>query len=639
MFSTRSLVAALTLTALSLPAAAQQRVGADGRALDANGRVGSGGTNAIEGRVDYNQRNDLVTGNVTDFSYFRGDVPYRAPGEFRGRLGTDDQFRFRADSYGSNPIDRDYNDPLYGGGVSGRERLSIFRDFSQPGQGRLGNEVVLRQSEQAGVGGVGGYGSSNVVRTSTGSLLQPDTQRAIDRAGVISTPDGRVLEVTASPLLGVRRNELNLNPAAPPDPNRQIERVLEEGTPGMRRDMGESDPREEVRDVNDRRVPDGRVNLTPIDPFGSGDVSSVARVEDRGLRVSPGLVLGQQLQSRVDPRSVGQTVQQAQERIARLERAVLEPPTQTVAASGDDVYLNVLDALAERAGREPSRRLPAGTNPLLSGAGGEGGAGSEGGEGGEGGEAPAYGAELPSLTQEQLAQAEQARREMLARQFGANPLETGQGEAGGEGGEGGETSQESEADAAVNGRLAKLMEELGADLPRLESLAGASSGQTTQQMKEAEALLAKGSYMQAEAAYRRVLQVSPQHVMARIGLANAELGAGLFRSAALTLRGVLTQHPRLVTLQYDAKLLPDAERAKYLQGELQRMVNERDDAADAGLLMAYLGYQLDSRPMVRYGLAVSETYTPRDPLLPVLRAVWLEENGAGEEGGAGGGGE
>lgn len=611
MYSTRSLLAALAVAAMSLPVGAQQRAGGDGRALDANQRVGSGGSNAIEGRVDYNSRNDVITGNVTDFSSFRGDVPYRAPGEFRGRLGSDDQFRFNADSYGSNPVNLDYDDPLYGGGVSGSQRLSIFRDFSSPGRGRLGDELVVRR--EGVYGGASGYGRSAVVRTSTGSLLQPNTDRAIDRAGVISTPDGRVLEVTASPLLGVRRNQINLNRPAPPDPNRQVDRLLEDGTPGMRRDAGELNAADEVRDVNDRRVPDGRVDLSPINPFGNGDPSAVQRLDDQRLRVSPGLVLGQQLQSRVDPRSVGMTPAQSQDRIDRLEATMFGSPDQT-SAGGDDVYLNVLDALAQRSGRGSTlRREDGAVNPLL--------AGTRAGADGEstGGEAPSYAADLPSLTDEQLAQAERAHAEMMARQFGKNPLEQGDPEG---------DPKEVQDDDAMNARLKKLVDELGADLPRLESLAGESSGRTATQMKEAEKLLADGQYMQAETAYRRVLDTNPKHVMARIGLANAELGAGLFRSSALTLRRVLTEHPQLVTLQYDAKLLPNAERAKFLQQELQRMVNDRENAADAGLLMAYMGYQLESRPMVRYGLAVSETYAPRDPLLPVVRAVWLDE---GEE--------
>ena len=41
-------------------------------------------------------------------------------------------------------------------------------------------------------------------------------------------------------------------------------------------------------------------------------------------------------------------------------------------------------------------------------------------------------------------------------------------------------------------------------------------------------------------------------------------------------------------------------------------------------MLAYLGYQLDAKPLVEFGLAVAEAQAPRDPLMPVLRKIWIE---------------
>src|SRR5437762_1643352 len=60
-------------------------------ALDRNLQVGSGGVNTPT-RPDFNtevrMRNAIITGNAPGGVSFRGDVGYRAPGEFLGRLGT-----------------------------------------------------------------------------------------------------------------------------------------------------------------------------------------------------------------------------------------------------------------------------------------------------------------------------------------------------------------------------------------------------------------------------------------------------------------------------------------------------------------------------------------------------------------------
>ena len=132
----RPVLAVLLAAALSAPAPAlaQQRVGGDGHAHDANPQAGSGGYNAVGGRVDYAARNDRITGNVGDFSHFRGDVGYRAPGEFRGSLGSDDTFRFRADSLPSSPVYQGRGAYL---GDPAASPTSVYRSYTQIADNRL----------------------------------------------------------------------------------------------------------------------------------------------------------------------------------------------------------------------------------------------------------------------------------------------------------------------------------------------------------------------------------------------------------------------------------------------------------------------------------------------------------------------
>jgi len=71
---------ALITTAL---ASAQLPSGQDGRAMDANNRVGSGGMNAPSGQIGVTP-NQIVYGNVTGGKQFRGPVGSRDPGAFTG---------------------------------------------------------------------------------------------------------------------------------------------------------------------------------------------------------------------------------------------------------------------------------------------------------------------------------------------------------------------------------------------------------------------------------------------------------------------------------------------------------------------------------------------------------------------------
>ena len=68
----------------------------------------------------------------------------------------------------------------------------------------------------------------------------------------------------------------------------------------------------------------------------------------------------------------------------------------------------------------------------------------------------------------------------------------------------------------------------------------------------------------------------------------------------------------------------------WLQGELQRSIDEAGASGQAGLMMAYLGHQVESRQLVRYGLAVAREADPDDALLPLVERIWLDDGAASE---------
>ena len=160
-----------------------------------------------------------MTGNVTGLGYFRGEVDYTAPGEFRGELGDDDLFRFRAQSLTSSPAAASRGGYTVRGYTlaAGQNTLSIYRSLS----GVRSSQVQLAPTQNRyAYGDASGdsLGSSGlVVRPSrpagnTKSILgySPSENTTIgsgQRIGVYAQPDGKLLELNASPLLGVRRRD------------------------------------------------------------------------------------------------------------------------------------------------------------------------------------------------------------------------------------------------------------------------------------------------------------------------------------------------------------------------------------------------------------------------------------------------
>ncbi|MEO1534540.1 MAG: hypothetical protein AAFS11_03140 [Planctomycetota bacterium] len=234
--------AALLFSAVAGSAFGQDALG-DGRRLDANQRIGSGGVNSAV-RADFSAANALraaiVTGNAPGGLSFRGDVGYAAPREFRGELGSDDLFEFRRDSLYSG---------LSGQGIRGTDALQYqfaLTTGSRPPRTLAGPLSVSRDS-----GGLRAQvdsamptsGVATDITTGGGSALTrvPPTEFVTDRGfglwqlrssagyvtdrsiaesmvGGFETQEGRTIGVTASPLGGVRTFDVSPLSASQRDP-------------------------------------------------------------------------------------------------------------------------------------------------------------------------------------------------------------------------------------------------------------------------------------------------------------------------------------------------------------------------------------------------------------------------------------
>ncbi|BAM02362.1 hypothetical protein [Phycisphaera mikurensis] len=638
------LALALLASAASLapPAAAQRAAPQNGRALDANPQAGSGGVNPQNTQLDYSARNLLITGQVTGGRQFRGDAGIRAEGAFGGELGSDDLFRFRADSaipggVGGPPTQRFTPQPGSGGIAGGN---IIYDSYFTPSAGRTGSgpERLVVGADGVSAARVGAGATRfnpDLLRGPSGGRVAADGGREGARAGGdtlgrFEAPDGRRLQLDASPLFGVRESEVG-PPAGeaaraaaggeatgdgqdapnPQDLRRTTASAPSAATPGARElriGAGEAPaadgPRAAAVQGRNGGLPAGAAGeAAPTLPReaqrrlpGAPDPEASGEGENLGGVARGGVPLAIQLGAQLNPvlRNAGGSGEQAAaggsgDRLARLRAQILRPLAEEEAGRGDgdtpEPYLDLL------------RRLRGGE--LVTDAGGPGA------------DRPAWMRELAGVSDEALTNAENRRQRSvddLLRGLGA-----GNDDAAGA----------AEGDAASEDARA-VASQLGYDGPRLETLRGARQNRINESLAGAEAALAEGRFFDAESLYRQVVLDAGEQPLARVGLVHAQMAAGMIRSAALSLRELYNDHPELISARYAEKLLPPADRMAWLRDELQKLIDDpQSPKAEPALMLAYLGRQVESRQLVRYGLALAEEARPADPLFSLLRAAWL----------------
>lgn len=147
-------------------------------------------------------------------------------------------------------------------------------------------------------------------------------------------------------------------------------------------------------------------------------------------------------------------------------------------------------------------------------------------------------------------------------------------------------------------------------------------------MQRGQKYLAEGQYFFAEERFTAALGVRPDDPMASIGRVHAQLGAGLFSSAATNLRLVLVKHPEMAGARYGEGAFPDAGRSARIIQRLDGLVASGGGlGADTGLLLAYVGYQTGDPGATTRGLTAMEGRggAPDPQLLQLarlLREVW-----------------
>jgi hypothetical protein len=145
----------------------------------------------------------------------------------------------------------------------------------------------------------------------------------------------------------------------------------------------------------------------------------------------------------------------------------------------------------------------------------------------------------------------------------------------------------------------------------------------------AKTMMEQGRFFEAEQRFTMALAARPNDPLASIGRVHAQIGAGLDLSASANLRAFLVEHPEFVGARYEPGLLPSQERLRVASRRLTEQVTDeeaRRASRESALLLAYVSFHLDDRVSTILGLErLGEGESGRrDPLTPLLRAVWLD---------------
>jgi hypothetical protein len=601
----RTIVAVAALLAAAEHASAQTALG-DGTRLDRNMRLGGGGRNPAgpDIRTQIKLNDAIMTGNAPFGRSFQGNIGYLATEDFRASLGSNSLFAFTRDSAGSEYIR---------GGIRGTDALQY--QFA----------LATGQAPPSLVSGLGGYISRSDAAPPQVAGVGPlrsasdfTTQRSLRPSivGYRAGQDGRTYAVMASPLLGLQALPILAAPLYEPtavtSPVGPGEAAAAPGTRPARAGVPAPAPEEEL--AKRTRPLAGLTGIEAVSP-GVTNPLLASRVIDRS---APSLRASAEIPSAVTDRfrealkgepgakpeegarrpEEGQDLPPWEAQLERIRRALEGESPTTKPTEGEPKGAAEEQPPAQKPGAAPP--VPRPPSP---------GAGETGRE--PGAEAGGRRAGLDPGT---LSRLPERVRKLVEPSFW-------------------------EVDERV-------LDALGRTKPVIERLAPPEAGPVAADpadrtplaaekrlystyMSSGEQLLTQEKYFEAEERFVRALAAAPNDPMASVGRVHAQLGAALYLSASLNLRRLISEHPQMTGVRYSRTLLPSGQRCDAIAAFLRESIKSPQSGLghDAGLLLAYLGYQLRSPATVREGLDAMAAQMPEDDqarlaLLGLLERVW-----------------
>ena len=582
-----ALAGGLVVSVLGVSGAMAQNALGDGRALDANHQQGSGGRNA-PGRDFSNElalRNAIVTGNVGAGRAFRGNVGYTATDDFRGALGSNDLFiPNRENAYSG----------LAAQNLRGIGALQFQLGQPTAGMSRgIAGDLIIRR---AGTGIDSGEVIGTTAPRSTATIDPFGRMRAslrstsdfivqgIDTPSMLIVLEGTQTTtnyLTASPLQGVK--VLGINNSALGF-SMSAEELRAPGFGGSSREMDENAlryPGEKIPGKEEGKddSPEGSRTLSQRVKFDSVHEQLLADMQERQKLYQPDAV----------GRRLGETDGEKKDESKK---------------PGDVGKLNMGDTKEPAPEETLSTRLEQLRKEFASSR-----------------ELPWQRAERE---QRELLEADRRQEDMdrLKEKLDpSNPLAAANDVR----------MAEDQDRTEIESLIRKAKETLGTTPAALDTLVAeeGTNDLYTVHMRKGQTLLVEEKWFAAEERFAAALRARPGDPMAAAGRISAEIGAGLYRSAAINLRTLLAAYPEMLQTRFDTKLFPAGERLDRVRAQL-RLRSELDTpvARDVGFLLAYVGAQTGNRADMVEGFAIMQrvdkaTNSQFDKLEDVARALWL----------------
>ncbi len=159
------------------------------------------------------------------------------------------------------------------------------------------------------------------------------------------------------------------------------------------------------------------------------------------------------------------------------------------------------------------------------------------------------------------------------------------------------------------------------------SLAEEDGTRRSELILSAQEKLAEGEYLWAERRFNRALRLTPGHPLATAGLAHAQLGGGLYLSAALTLQSLMGFQPEMIDVVYSESLLPPSKDMDRVILELNNRLKGDTDRDRYAFLLAYIGHQLDNPMLIERGLDIMRSIQDDKAFVDLLETIWIPPPG------------
>lgn len=585
---TFSLGACLLVLGCAGQALAQNALGT-GAALDANLKLGSRINTPVN---DFNStlrfQNAIVTGNAAGGRSFRGSVGYRAVGEFGGGSAVNARFGGLGDGSGAGSDDlfSFQRDSIYSAlpsvGIRGVDALQYqmrLSTGSSPGEMPV-LPIVRRSTTSSG-------SSSLYLGSGSGSFQSQELDSYLISPGSLRSTSEYLTDSFMNPTLLRTNTGSELDPGAQFTIASPLRGISSQSAPTFTTDLISNDL---LIPKLPSALPDLPRSPLQVSNFVEPRTAS-GFIEPRAAPNSYDRILDdlRQYKPDADPLKPG--------------AGAITDPSRLLNVNPDRLSGNAAlpgDANLLIPGGDPMQSLPGD---------------------------PAQASPAPNATlQERLDQLRQQMFAMNPAADGAQGRRTALGQ-----------TEEEKARSTHNDRIRAQINETIELLRGASPVVSAFAAETnphrdifSEHMYSGQRAIAENRWFDAEEHFAGAMNMSPGDALAAAGRIHAEIGAGLFLSAAINLQKLLREQPGMVSVHYEAKLLPSPERVEQIRVKLRtNMSTDTPMGRFSALLFAYLGYQLHDPASIEEAFAAIDRITitleeQPDPFYEIVRKVWRE---------------